>query len=40
MKLASLAVSAAAMLLGHILFPGTDSMFLYPLLIGAAIISP
>jgi len=28
--------AAAAMLLGHILFPGTDAMFLYPLLIGAA----
>jgi K(+)-stimulated pyrophosphate-energized sodium pump len=28
--------AAAAMLLGHILFPGTDSMFLYPLLVGAA----
>jgi K(+)-stimulated pyrophosphate-energized sodium pump len=27
--------AAAAMLLGHILFPGTGSMFLYPLLIGA-----
>jgi K(+)-stimulated pyrophosphate-energized sodium pump len=28
--------AAAAMLLGHILFPGTDAMFLYPLWIGAA----
>jgi len=28
--------AAAAMLLGHILFPGTSAMFLYPLLIGAA----
>jgi len=28
--------AAAAMLLGHILFPGTESMFLYPLLVGAA----
>jgi K(+)-stimulated pyrophosphate-energized sodium pump len=28
--------AAAAMLLGHILFPGGDTMFLYPLLIGAA----
>jgi K(+)-stimulated pyrophosphate-energized sodium pump len=28
--------AAAAMLLGHILFPGTEAMFLYPLLIGAA----
>jgi K(+)-stimulated pyrophosphate-energized sodium pump len=28
--------AAAAMLLGHILFPGTDQMFLYPLLVGAA----
>jgi len=28
--------AAAAMLLGNILFPGTDAMFLYPLLIGAA----
>jgi K(+)-stimulated pyrophosphate-energized sodium pump len=28
--------AAAAMLLGHILFPGTQSMFLYPLLVGAA----
>jgi K(+)-stimulated pyrophosphate-energized sodium pump len=28
--------AAAAMLLGHILFPGTDAMFLYPLLVGAA----
>jgi K(+)-stimulated pyrophosphate-energized sodium pump len=28
--------AAAAMLLGHILFPGSDTMFLYPLLIGAA----
>jgi K(+)-stimulated pyrophosphate-energized sodium pump len=28
--------AAAAMLLGHILFPGNTSMFLYPLLIGAA----
>jgi K(+)-stimulated pyrophosphate-energized sodium pump len=28
--------AAAAMLLGHILFPGGEAMFLYPLLIGAA----
>src|SRR5574341_1401964 len=28
--------AAAAMLLGHILFPGTETMFLYPLLVGAA----
>ena len=28
--------AAAAMLLGHILFPGTQTMFLYPLLVGAA----
>ncbi|MBW2241592.1 MAG: sodium-translocating pyrophosphatase [Deltaproteobacteria bacterium] len=28
--------AAAAMLLAHIIFPGSDSMFLYPLLVGAA----
>jgi K(+)-stimulated pyrophosphate-energized sodium pump len=28
--------ATAAMLLGHILFPGSDAMFLYPLAIGAA----
>jgi K(+)-stimulated pyrophosphate-energized sodium pump len=28
--------AAAAMLLGHILFPGGQAMFLYPLLVGAA----
>ena len=28
--------AAAAMLLGNILFPGTEAMFLYPLLVGAA----
>ncbi len=28
--------AAAAMLLGHIIFPGSGAMFLYPLAIGAA----
>ncbi|MCP5066439.1 MAG: sodium-translocating pyrophosphatase [bacterium] len=28
--------AAAAMLLAHIIFPGSDSMFLYPMLVGAA----
>ena len=31
--------AAAAMLLAHILFPGNETMFLYPLLIGAAAIA-
>ncbi len=30
--------AAAAMLLGHILFPGRDTMFLYPLIVGAVSI--